>query len=138
MNRISYQDRPPEPEEYLALRRAVGFSPRSMEAVLKGLGNSNWALTAREDGQVVGMARMVGDGGCSFLVVDVIVLPEWQGRGIGSEMMRRLDKWCEANIPPGGMVSMLADKPGRKLYERHWFRYTAPESLGMKKFIPME
>jgi hypothetical protein len=74
------------------------------------------------------MARIVGDGGCSFLVVDVIVIPE---------LMIRLSSWMEVNVPPGGMVILTADEPGRKLYERHGFRYSAPESPGMKKHYPV-
>ena len=78
---------------------------------------------------------MVGDGGCSFLVVDVIVHPEFQGRGIGTEMMRRLDSWIESNVPDGAMIRMLADEPGRSLYERHGVEYTAPESVAMKRLV---
>ena len=91
-----------------------------------GLPGSLFAVCARKDGQAVGMARIVGDGGCSFLIVDVIVIPECQGRGIGTELMRRLGIWMDSNIPPGGMVILTADGPGRKLYERMGFTYTAP------------
>jgi hypothetical protein len=35
------------------------------------------------------------------------------------------------NSPPGAYVNLLADAPGRRLYERHGFRETAPTSIGM-------
>ena len=132
---LHYQQEPPTVDEYLALREAVKFSPRSRQAAETGLPGSSWAITAREGGKAVGMARLVGDGGCSFLVVDVIVHPEYQGRGIGTEMMRQMDEWIDSNLPDGAMISLLADEPGRRLYERLGYRFTAPESLAMKRFI---
>lgn len=137
MSHVSFQDAVPTVDEYLCLRTAVNFSPRSMEAAAKGLPGSLYAVTARKAGKAVGMARIVGDGGCSFLIVDVIVEPELQGQGIGSELMNRVSAWLDANVPPGGMVILTADEPGRKLYERHGFCYSAPESPGMKKHYPV-
>lgn len=135
-DQFTYTESPPGIREYQELRRSVNFSPRSEESAGRGLPGSCWVVTVRTGtGRAVGMARMVGDGGCSFLVVDVIVHPDFQGRGIGSEMMRRLDAWIEAHVPDGAMISMLADEPGRRLYERHGFRYTAPESVAMKRFV---
>jgi len=134
---IVYEEQAPEPEEYLHLRDSVGFSPRSLDAARRGLPRSIFALTARIRGRAVGMLRLVGDGGCSFLIVDVIVHPDLQRRGIGRQMLERLNSWMDDNVPPGGMVSLLADEPGRALYEKLGFRYTAPESLGMKKHYPV-
>ena len=122
MTLVSYHDELPSVIEYLSLRESVKFSPRSVEAATKGLPGSLYSVTARRDGRAVGMARIVGDGGCSFLVVDVIVIPE---------LMNRLNSWMVVNVPPGGMVILTADEPGRKLYERHGFSYSAAESLGM-------
>ncbi len=122
MTLVSYHDELPSVIEYLSLRDSVKFSPRSVEAAAKGLPGSLYTVTARKDGRAVGMARIVGDGGCSFLVVDVIVIPE---------LMNRLNSWMVVNVPPGGMVILTADEPGRKFYERHGFSYSAAESLGM-------
>ncbi len=66
-----------------------------------------------------------------------MVEPGLQGRGIGSVLMDRLTSWMDINVPPGGMVTLIAEEPGRKLYEKHGFHYTAPESLGMKKQYPV-
>ena len=137
MTQVSYHNQPPSIDEYLSLRDSVNFSPRSAEAAVRGLPGSLYAVTARLNGRAVGMARIVGDGGCSFLVVDILVEPGLQGRGIGSVLMDRLTSWMDINVPPGGMVTLIAEEPGRKLYEKHGFHYTAPESLGMKKQYPV-
>lgn len=137
MTDLNFHDEVPSVDEYLRLRECVNFSPRSVEAAEKGLPGSLYSVTARRKGRAVGMARIVGDGGCSFLIVDVIVEPELQGQGIGSELMNRITAWTDTHVPPGGMVILTADEPGRKLYERHGFIYSAPESLGMKKHYPV-
>ena len=103
MTPVRYHDELPTVVEYLGLRERVNFSPRSVEAAAKGLPGSLYTVTAQEDGRAVGMARIVGDGGCSFLVVDVIVIPE---------LMNRLSSWMEVNVPPGGMVILTADEEG--------------------------
>ncbi len=137
MEEITYQEIVPGVEEYLALREAVDFSVRSPESARLGLPGSAWAVTARNTaGEAVGMARLVGDGGLAYVVADVIVLPEYQKMGIGSEMMRRLDDWADTHLPATAMVCLLADEPGRKLYERQGYAFTAPHSLGMKRFVP--
>ena len=135
-DKLTYSESTPDVAEYLELRQSVDFSPRTEEAARRGLPGSLWAITVRDhDGRLIGMARVVGDGGCSYLVVDVIVHPEFQGQGIGSEMMRRMDAWIDRAVPRGAMISLLADVPGRKLYERHGFEYAAPDSVGMKRRI---
>jgi hypothetical protein len=76
MTFVSYHDELPTVIEYLGLRDSVKFSPRSVEAAAKGLPGSLYTVTARKDGRAMGMARIVGDGGYSFFVVDIIVIPE--------------------------------------------------------------
>ena len=51
---------------------------------------SLWVVSALDDGQLVGFARAVSDGATNAYVSTVAVLPDYQGRGIGREMMRRL------------------------------------------------
>jgi GNAT superfamily N-acetyltransferase len=123
---------PPDVDSYLALRRRAGLTPRTRaqaEAALVG----GWAAVHATDGQgrPVGMGRVIGDGGWYFHVVDMAVDPQHQRRGIGDGIL----DWLLARIaelaPPGAYVSLLADEPGRRLYERHGFAPTAPRSIGM-------
>ena len=41
-------------------------------------------LTVSDNGQVVGLGRLIGDGGGYFHVVDLAVLSEHQRRGIAA------------------------------------------------------
>lgn len=51
---------------------------------------SMWVMSAWDDTKLVGFARAVSDGATNAYVSTVAVLPEYQKRGIGKEMMRRL------------------------------------------------
>jgi len=77
------------------------------------------------------MGRLLGDGGWYFHVVDMAVLPEHQRRGLGDSMLSALLDRVRELAPPGAYVNLLADAPGRRLYERHGFVETAPDSVGM-------
>lgn len=50
---------------------------------------------------------------------------------LGKEVMRRLDGWMQANLPPSAYVSLLADGEAHRLYAQFGFAPTAPASIGM-------
>jgi GNAT superfamily N-acetyltransferase len=121
----------PTVEEFLALRAAADMSPRSREAVERGLPNSVAGATAVHDptGETVGMARIVGDDGSVYHVCDMVVHPDHQGRGLGTRLLERLMAYIEETAPPQAYVNLLADVDG--FYERFGFAETRPASKGM-------
>lgn len=128
----------PSVEEFLRLRAAAGMSERSREGVERGLPNSQYAAVvvsrdATESGriaeEVVGMVRVVGDGGSVYHVCDVAVHPDHQGRGLGTRLMDAVMEWIRETAPPKAYVNLLADVEG--FYERWGFEPTAPASTGM-------
>jgi GNAT superfamily N-acetyltransferase len=82
------------------------------------------------------MGRIIGDGGWYFHIVDMAVLPEHQRRGIGDVILTSLIDRIRREAPAEPYISLLADAPGRRLYERHGFVPTAPQSVGMKLSKP--
>jgi ribosomal protein S18 acetylase RimI-like enzyme len=125
---------PPAVDDYLALRERSGLTPKSREQAVAALPGS-WAachVVHEASGETVGMGRVLGDGGWYFHVVDMAVLPEHQRRGLGDAVLTWLLERIGAQAPPGAHVNLLADPPGRRLYERHGFAETAPRSVGME------
>ena len=78
-------------EKVVALYRANGWSSAEKPELLhKALVGSHSLVTAWDNERLVGLGNAISDG---FLVVyypHLLVLPEYQGRGIGTELMRRL------------------------------------------------
>lgn len=123
--------RTPTPDEYLRLRAAAGLSAFSADAAREGLRGTRFAALAMREGRAVGMARLVGDGGCFFQIVDVAVDPAHQGAGVGSALMAAVMAHVESALPKTAYVSLIADRPADRLYARFGFAETAPASVGM-------
>ena len=127
----------PAPNAYLRLRHEAGLTPRTHEQAVLAL-HGSWAachVIDVEGGATAGMGRLIGDGGWYFHVVDMAVLPEHQRRGIGDAMLSALLARIKEVAPRGAWVTLLADPPGRRLYERHGFTETAPASTGMAQTL---
>lgn len=138
-------ERFPDANAYCALRAAAGMSPKTLDAARRGLPNTLYGVhlrlgTLREEqddpAEIVGMGRIIGDNGCFFVVVDVAVLPEYQGRGLGKRIMAALDAWLSANVPASAYVSLAADGDAKYLYEKYGFVETTPVTVNMEYIAP--
>jgi ribosomal protein S18 acetylase RimI-like enzyme len=133
-------DGPPRVADYLMLRERAGLSPRRADQAERAVLGS-WAaahVVEQETGAVVGMGRLLGDGGWYFHVVDMAVLPEHQRRGLGDLILADLLAKVRRDAPAGAYVTLLADPPGRGLYAKYGFAPTAPASVGMARNLPHE
>ncbi|KAH8881744.1 putative GNAT family N-acetyltransferase [Thozetella sp. PMI_491] len=123
---------------YRHLREASGLSPVT-EAQAKPIAAGSWYgcyVTFTDDAgetSIAAMGRILGDGGWYFTIADMAVLPEHQRKGLGDAVLKHLLAFIKANAPEGDpYVNLLADPPGRKLYEKNGFVDTMPRSLGMR------
>lgn len=78
--------------EIMALYSSVGWSNYTNNpAMLRKA-----YLAAYADGKLVGILRAVGDGASVVFLQDLIVLPEFQRHGIGSQLMRKvMEKYAD-------------------------------------------
>jgi GNAT superfamily N-acetyltransferase len=125
----------PEVEDYCRLRSQAGMSPKTLDAARKGLPNTLYGVSLRVDGELVGMGRIIGDGGCFYTVVDIAVAPPWQGQGLGKRIMGALDTWLRRNAEPSAYVTLVADGNARFLYSKYGFVETAPASVNMEYIV---
>lgn len=125
----------PSIDDYRHLRGATGLGAKSVEASALGLPNTWFGVVVTTGGQTVGMGRIIGDGGCFFQVVDICVLPEHQGRGLGKRIMAALTDAMEARMPEGAYVSLIADGEARRLYAQYGFSEVMPASVGMARLF---
>ncbi|RMH94136.1 N-acetyltransferase [Lysobacter pythonis] len=133
---LSLRERVPDTATYRHLRREAGLSEKSEAAAVLGLPRSLYSVMLFDGETPVGMGRVIGDGGLFFQVVDIAVLPAWQGRGHGKRIMSAIAGWLRANVPASGYVSLIADGEARHLYARYGFLPTAPVSIGMYWLSP--
>lgn len=84
---------------------------------------------------MVGFGRVIGDGGLFYEVVDVAVLPEHQGLGLGAGIVERLMSYLRDNAASGAFVSLHAGRGVSGLYERYGFEARPPETPGMSRVL---
>ncbi|MGP4063989.1 GNAT family N-acetyltransferase [Oceanobacillus sp. M65] len=130
-NNFSILHEAPDPQEYIDLRLEGGISGKSKDAATVGLKNSLFAVSIYDQETFIAMGRIIGDGGAFFQVVDIVVKPSYQGKGLGKTVMRELMDYLDNHTYSGSYVSLIADDPANKLYEQFGFRYTYPASHGM-------
>ena len=128
---VELVERFPDAQDYCRLRAEAGMATRTLEAARRGLPNTLYGVSLLHDGQVIGMGRVIGDGGSFFIVVDIAVLPAHQGSGLGRRIMGALDDWLRANAPPSAVVSLVADGDAKHLYAKFGFVET-PHSVNME------
>ena len=128
--RVELVERFPDAEDYCRLRAEAGMAPRTIEAAQRGLPNTLYGVSLLCGDEVVGMGRVIGDGGCFFIVVDIAVTPSLQGQGLGKRIMAALDAWLRANAPASADVSLVADGDAKHLYARYGFVDTTDGANG--------
>jgi ribosomal protein S18 acetylase RimI-like enzyme len=89
----------PSIADYRRLRGEAGLSPKTLEAAERGLPNTLFAVQVLAGDEVVGMGRVIGDGGCFYQVVDIAVLPQHQGRGLGKAILSEIASYIEQEVP---------------------------------------
>jgi len=113
----------PAPAEVNAAYAWVEWPPREdwrLEAIAR---SCTW-ITAREaNGSLVGIARLLDDGGIHASLWDVIVRPDRQGRGIGTRLLELALERCSDRS-----LLALVSTPAAADFFRH--RGFVPESHG--------
>jgi ribosomal protein S18 acetylase RimI-like enzyme len=89
---------------------------RSAAALRRSFEQSQHVAFARDDGRVVGMARLLSDGVCNAYLVDVWTHSSYRRRGIASQLIRLL-----LERVPGQHVGLQTDD-AQALYESLGFR----------------
>lgn len=102
-------------------------SPEQHLAVLRGSYRAVVAIDEETD-RVVGFINMISDGVLTAFVPWLEVLPEYQGQGIGSELVRRIladtehlysvDLLCDASLQPYYERFGMLRLPGMTLRHR--------------------
>ncbi len=124
-------ERAPTVEEYNRVRAAAGLARRDPGAAEVGLPNTLFGVCVESGGRVVGIGRIIGDGGLFFQVVDVAVVPEHQREGLGAMVMDALVSWLQGNASTDAYVQLVAEEGTTKFYEKYGFRVRTLESSGM-------
>jgi len=106
----------------VALYQAGGWwkeDARAREIIPRMIQGSYCFMVAKQDGQYVGMGRVISDGVSDAYIQDVVVLKALRGHGIGAELVKRLAQHCvDGRL---GWIGLVAEPGTTPFYEKLGF-----------------
>lgn len=84
-------------KEFINLWDSVWDDTPSFEQVDLAMKNSLFRVSIFDNKKLIAMARLIGDKGLSYYIKDVVVIPEYQGKGIGRLLISELLKYVNDN-----------------------------------------
>jgi len=118
-------------KQFNCLRAAVGWQELDNKQAKTGIKNSI-VFVACHKKQPIGMARIITDGGYIIFIADVIVLPVYQGKGIGTKLMNKVMKYISNQQNEGYkfLISLGASKGKEQFYEKFGFKQRPNDESG--------
>lgn len=110
--------------------KTVGMGYHAPESHRKAFEASHTAIFVHYGEVLIGFGRAISDGQYQAAIYDCAIVPEYQGQGVGSEIIRRIvEQLTHCNI-------ILYASPGREeFYRKHGF---ARMKTGMALFLEMD
>ena len=119
-------------EDCNRLRNSAGWVQIHPDQIETGLKNSAFIVAAKDGDITVGMARLISDGGYVVFIIDVLVLPEYQNKGIGKTMLNKIMDYIRNQLKDGYciQVDLMAAKGRESFYEQFGFTKRPDDIFG--------
>ena len=129
---IEYRFIPPSKDQYHALFETTGWNRRyqaSPEDLARALANSQFVVAAYHSETLVGFGRILTDGVLHAMIYEMIVHPDYQRQGIGTQILHLLIRWCnDAHIYD---IQLFCASGKRPFYEKNGFVSRPDDAPGM-------
>lgn len=134
---VILKEAPPNVSDFASIRSIVGWQNPELSIIQKSIDSSLFWVSLYLDNQLIGCGRVIGDGAMYFYLQDIIVHPEYQKLGLGSQIMQSLNYYLTSNCPAGSTVGLLSAYGKEKFYANFGFTSRDGQTLGlgMCKFI---
>lgn len=100
-------------ETTMASKRPLA-NPRRIAKMIAG---ADLIVTAREDGNILGLARCLSDGAWIAYCAELAVRESAQGRGVGAAIVAK----CRESIGPGLSLLLISEPEAVGFYQRVGF-----------------
>lgn len=119
-------------DDFNYLTERVGWGTRDKIIVEEALSNTLYSICAYDDNQLIGYGRLIGDKTIFLYVQDIMIIPEYQGRKIGTEIMNRILRKIRQfkNISPSLRTYLGVSKGKEDFYKKFGFITRTEAELG--------
>ena len=121
----------PSAADYIDLRLRSGMGQKNLERSQIALTNSLFTVSIYEEEKLIGFGRVVGDGGITYVVSDIMVDRDYQRRGYAEQIMQAIDRFFDENAQEDSYICLIANHPADLLYHKHRFEYLPEDKCGM-------
>ena len=130
---IQFKEQLPSIDAYWDLFNTTGWNSEyhfTADDLKKAIEKSWYALSAFDSDKLIGFGRVIADGVHHALIVDIIVHPQYQGKGVGSELLQKLVGKCKEEKIRDIQLFAASDK--YVFYEKHGFEQRPRNAPGMQ------
>ena len=129
---IKYIEHIPSAEEFNYLTNSVGWGIRKNNIVDEALKNTLYSLCVYDDDKLIGYGRIIGDKTIFLYIQDLMVIPEYQNKHIGTGIVKNLLEQINTykKINPDIRTYLGASKGKESFYEKFGFISRPNEDLG--------
>jgi GNAT superfamily N-acetyltransferase/uncharacterized glyoxalase superfamily protein PhnB len=113
----------PSVDQLRMLAQAVNWQPSTNAAMTEQIRTAVHTVVAEdsESHEIIGCAFLIGDHKTFYYVKDVIVHPKWQGKKIGTALMKALMEWLENNGAESATVGLFTGDHLAPFYRQFGF-----------------
>ena len=127
---VEILEKVPSAEEYNEIRESVGWGIYELNVNRNALPKSLYSVCAYLNSKLIGMARIIGDNGLVFYIQDVIVVPAYQNKGIGTKMMNKVMEYIEKHANNNSVIGLMSSEGKENFYGKFGFIIRPNENLG--------
>ncbi len=130
---LVYKSDIPPLDQFFSLFESTGWNKYyhlTEEELHIALVNSSHMVSAFDGDKLIGFGRIVTDGISHAMIYDMIVLPEYQGNGVGAAILHLLVKYCLENKIRD--IQLFCAKGKRGFYEKYGFSIRSSDAPGME------
>jgi len=127
--KINYEK--PKAEDYVSLRLRSGMGNKDLERSKIAISNSLFTVSLYENEELIGLGRIVGDGGITYVVSDIMVDENHRRKGLANQIMKEINDYFENNTFEDSYICLIANSPADLLYHKYQFEYLPSNKYGM-------
>ena len=130
---ITFSNKIPDKKDYWDLFQTTGWNHEynfSFQDLSETIKHSWYSVSAYDSDKLIGYGRVISDGIHHALIVDLIIHPDYQGKGLGSNLLESLVTKCKENKIRD--IQLFAAKDKYQFYKKAGFVKRPVDAPGMQ------
>jgi len=137
MAEYSYAPKLPSPQAFKRLRDSEGWGQITLDQAKTALSESLGGACLIHQGNVIGMARYVGDAVLNIYIQDVVISKAHRGRGLGKQLLDFLFTQLQSQYAANCTIGLMAAKGQDSFYAQFGFTARPSNVYGAGMIAPL-